>query len=85
MIVVIAAAVTIYKMIRSLFVKIQSEDPGRALKPEEAPGLWTLTREVAQAVSTRPIDEIRVTPGCDLAVYEKGGFARRCRIARSGF
>jgi Peptidase family M48 len=28
-------------------------------------------------VSTRPIDEIRVTPGCDLAVYEKGGFREK--------
>jgi len=75
--VVIAAVVTIYKMVRSLFVKVESEDPGRALKPEEAPGLWALTREVAQVVSTRPIDEIRVTPGCDLAVYEKGGFREK--------
>jgi Zn-dependent protease with chaperone function/tetratricopeptide (TPR) repeat protein len=72
-----AALVTIYKMIRSLFIKIESEDPGRALKPEEAPGLWALTREVAQAVDTRPIDEIRVTPGCDLAVYEKGRFREK--------
>jgi hypothetical protein len=72
-----AAVVTIYKMIRSLFIKIESADPGRALKSEEAPGLWELTREVAQAVGTRPIDEIRVTPGCDLAVYEKGGFREK--------
>src|SRR5262249_47326617 len=77
LIVVIGAVVTIYKMIRSLFVKIESEDPGRALKPEEAPGLWKLRREVAQAVGTRPIDEIRVTPGCELAVYEKGGFREK--------
>ncbi|HEV2664635.1 MAG TPA: tetratricopeptide repeat protein [Blastocatellia bacterium] len=77
LIVVVAAVVTIYKMIRSLFVKIESEDPGRALKAEEAPGLWALTREVAQAIGTRPIDEIRVTPGCDLAVYEKGGFREK--------
>ncbi len=77
LVVIIAALVTIFKMIRSLFVKIQSEDPGRALKPEEAPGLWDLTREVAEAVGTRPIDEIRVTPGCDLAVYEKGGFREK--------
>jgi tetratricopeptide (TPR) repeat protein len=76
-IVVIAALLTVYKMIRSLFVKIESGDPGRALKPEEAPGLWELTREVAQAVGTRPIDEIRVTPGCDLAVYEKGRFREK--------
>jgi tetratricopeptide (TPR) repeat protein/Zn-dependent protease with chaperone function len=77
LILIVAAVVTVYKMIRSLFVKIESEDPGRALKPEEAPGLWELTREVAQAVGTRPIDEIRVTPGCDLAVYEKGRFREK--------
>jgi Zn-dependent protease with chaperone function len=77
LIVIVAAVVTVYKMIRSLFVKIESGDPGRALKPEEAPGLWALTREVAQALGTRPIDEIRVTPGCDLAVYEKGRFREK--------
>ena len=72
LILVIAAGVTIFKMIRSLFIKIESEDPGRALLEEEAPELWKLTREVAASVNTRPIDEIRITPGCDLAVYEKG-------------
>jgi Zn-dependent protease with chaperone function len=77
LLVIIATVVTIYKMIRSLFVKVEREDPGRALKPEEAPGLWALTREVARVVRTRPIDEIRVTPGGDLAVYEKGGFRER--------
>ncbi|MEP7336374.1 MAG: M48 family metalloprotease [Acidobacteriota bacterium] len=76
-ILVIGALITIFKMIHSLFIKIESEDPGRALQPEEAPGLWQLTREVAQAVGTRPIDEIRVTPGCDLAVYEKGSFREK--------
>src|SRR5215470_17814138 len=77
LIVIVAAVVTVYKMIRSLFVKFESKDPGRALKPEEAPELWVLTRDVAQAVGTRPIDEIRVTPGCDLAVYEKGRFREK--------
>ncbi|HMV50841.1 MAG TPA: M48 family metallopeptidase, partial [Blastocatellia bacterium] len=72
LVLVIGALITIYRMIHSLFVKIESEDPGRALLPEEAPELWQLTREVAAAVGTRPIDEIRVTPGCELAVYEKG-------------
>lgn len=76
-ILVIGALITIFKMIQSLFVKIESEDPGRVLQPEEAPGVWQLTREVASAVGTRPIDEIRVTPGCDLAVYEKGSFREK--------
>jgi Tfp pilus assembly protein PilF/Zn-dependent protease with chaperone function len=63
---------TIYKMIQSLFVKIKAEDPGRALTLEEAPELWTLTREVASDVGTRAVEEIRITPGTDVAVYEKG-------------
>lgn len=73
----IAAIVTVYKMIRSLFIKIESEDPGRSLTYDEAPGLWELTRTVAEAVGTRPVDEIRVTPGTDLAVYEKGSYRER--------
>jgi tetratricopeptide (TPR) repeat protein len=76
-IICIGALLTVYKMIRSLFIKIESEDPGRSLKHEEAPGLWDLTRAVAEAVGTRPIDEIRITPGTDLAVYEKGSFRER--------
>jgi hypothetical protein len=63
---------TIYKMVHSLFVKIDSQDPGRSLKLEEAPGLWDLTREVAMDVGTRPVDEIRMTVGTDVAVYERG-------------
>ena len=71
------ALITVYKMIRSLFIKIESEDPGRSLSYEEAPGLWDLTLTVAEAVGTRPVDEIRITPGTDLAVYEKGSFRER--------
>ena len=66
------AVVTVYKMIRSLFIRIESEDPGRSLSHEEAPRLWDLARKVAETVGTRPVDEIRVTPGTDLAVYESG-------------
>jgi len=73
----IGALITVYKMVRSLFIKIESEDPGRSLSEEEAPGLWDLTRRVAEAVGTRPVDEIRITPGTDLAVYEKGSYRER--------
>lgn len=68
----VGALITVYQMVRSLFVKREEEDPGRPLREEEAPGLWALAREVAGAVGTRPVDEIRVTPGTDLAVYERG-------------
>ncbi|MEK6301643.1 MAG: tetratricopeptide repeat protein [Acidobacteriota bacterium] len=77
LILVFGALVTVYAMIRSLFIKIESEDPGRTLREDEAPELWALVREVAQTVSTRPVDEIRVTPGTDMAVYERGSFKER--------
>jgi Zn-dependent protease with chaperone function len=69
---VIAALVTVFKMVQSLFVRVDEEEPGRSLETIEAPGLWTLAHEVANTVGTRAIDEIRVTPGTDLAVYERG-------------
>lgn len=75
--IVIGALVTIFTMIRSLFIRIHSEDPGRPLTQAEAPALWALTRQVAETVGTRPIDEIRVTPGTEMAVYENGSFRER--------
>lgn len=74
---VFGAVVTVYKMIRSLFIKIESEDPGRPLRETEAPGLWALVRDVAETVGTRAVDEIRVTPGTEMAVYERGSFKER--------
>ncbi|HZM99869.1 MAG TPA: tetratricopeptide repeat protein [Pyrinomonadaceae bacterium] len=76
-ILVIGGLITIFTMIRSLFIKVESVDPGRSLNYEEAPGLWDLTRTVAACVDTRAVDEIRITPGTDLAVYEKGTLRER--------
>ena len=73
----LGALITSYKMIRSLFLKIEQDDPGRPLKVYEAPGLWELTRSVAETVKTRPVDEIRITPGTELAVYERGSWREK--------
>jgi Zn-dependent protease with chaperone function len=73
----IGAIVTVYQMVHSLFVRVNAEEPGRCLSLDEAPGLWGLTREVAQNLGTRPLDEIRVTPGTDMAVYERGSHQER--------
>jgi tetratricopeptide (TPR) repeat protein len=75
----VGTVATIYQMIRTLFIRPTLEDPGRALKREEAPGLWQLVGQVAHKVGTRSIDEIRITPGTDLAVYEKGSSRQRDR------
>jgi Zn-dependent protease with chaperone function len=68
----VGAGFSIYGMIRSLFVKVKYQDPGKALAESDAPGLFDLVREVAKTMETRPIDEIRVTPYTDFAVYERG-------------
>ena len=73
----IGGLITIYTMVRSLFTKVDNADPGRSLNYDEAPGLWDLTRTVAATVNTRAVDEIRITPGTDLAVYEKGTLRER--------
>lgn len=73
----IGGIITIFTMVRSLFIKIETVDPGRSLNYDEAPALWDLTRTVAGTVDTRPVDEIRITPGTDLAVYEKGTLRER--------
>lgn len=71
------ALATVFIMIRSLFIKIDSEDPGRPLQRDEAPALWALVYDVARTLRTRPVDEIRITPGTEMAVYERGSFKAR--------
>jgi len=74
----IGALVTLWAILRSLFVRVRDyEDPGRAVSETDAPGLWAMVREVAQEVETRPVDEIWLTPGTDLAVYERGSMRQR--------
>lgn len=63
---------SIFYMFKSLIIRPKIEDPGRVLERAEAPRLWELVTAVAGDVKTRPIDEIRVTPGVELAVYERG-------------
>lgn len=75
----IVTLTTIYQMIRTLFIRQESRDPGRELKPEEAPGFRQLLSKVADTVETRAIDRIRITPGTDLAVYEKGSRRERAK------
>lgn len=77
LILVVGAIITVYKMIESLFVRLNDAEPGRKLRQEEAPELWALTREVATKLKTRPFDQIRICPGTEMAVYERGSFRDR--------
>lgn len=75
----IGGVISIYAMVRSLLIKVNYEDPGRELKEEEAPALFALTRGVAATMGTRAVDEIRITPETDLAVYETGSWKEKLR------
>ncbi|MES2761582.1 MAG: M48 family metalloprotease [Bacteroidota bacterium] len=79
LVLLIGACITVYGMIRSLILKVKHEDPGRKLEEKDAPALFALTKEVAQTMGTRPIDEIRITPETDLAVYELGSWREKLR------
>jgi Zn-dependent protease with chaperone function len=50
-----------------------TQPPGAVLDEEQAPALWTLVRDVAAAVGTRPPDEIRLTDEVNAGVWEDAG------------
>jgi Zn-dependent protease with chaperone function len=75
----IGAVVTVVKMVQALFVKADDSQPGRPLGRENAPDLWNLTREVAEKLGTRSLDQIRITTGTEMAVYERGTRQERRR------
>jgi len=74
---VVGTIATLVSMVRSFFIRIKHEDPGEPVTREEAGALWRLVEEVAVTLDTRPIDEIRITPGTDLCVYERGTWRER--------
>jgi Zn-dependent protease with chaperone function len=77
---VLVGAFTVWALIRSVFVRRAAEpDPGRRLTDAEAPGLWTVLREVAGEVGTRPVDDVFLTPGTEVAVSERGSMTARLR------
>lgn len=79
LIVGVGGVITAISGIRTAFVRVQDSDNGRAITAEELPELWNVAREVAEKVGTRPVDEIRLTAGTDLCVYEKGSALARRR------
>ncbi len=70
---IVAAGAILYSLVASLFVRTPDVEPGRPLKPDEAPALWKLTQDVADRVHTRPVQAIYLTPGTEIGVTERGG------------
>ncbi|MFL6260901.1 MAG: M48 family metallopeptidase [Thermoanaerobaculia bacterium] len=69
--------VTLSAIVKSLFVRGEDGDPGLRLDLGGEPRLQTLLNEVAARIGTRPVDNVYLTPGTDLAVMERGGMLRQ--------
>ncbi len=78
-IILVLVFVTLVSMVKSLFVRGGKEDPGLRLPLAGEPGLRALLAEVASRIGTRPVDNVYLTPGTELAVMERGGMLRQLR------
>ncbi len=81
-IIAILTLVTLWSILRSLFVRVKDEDPGLRLDPAKAPELRAALDEVAQRVGTRAVDNVYLTPGTEVAVMERGGVLRQLAGSR---
>jgi Zn-dependent protease with chaperone function len=70
--VVVIVGVTVVSMIKSLFVRRDDEEPGMRLDLSKHPRLRALLEEVAKRIGTRPVDQVYLTPGTDVAVMQRG-------------
>jgi len=78
---VVVVFVTLGAMVRSLLVRPDRTDPGVKLDATAHPKLAAVLQEVAKQIGTRPVDNVYLTPGTDLAVTERGGVLRQMRSA----
>ena len=81
-IIAILTLVTLWSILKSLFVRARDEDPGLRLDPAKAPALRAALDEVAGRVGTRPVDNVYLTPGTEVAVMERGGVLRQLAGSR---
>lgn len=79
LVVLAVCGVTFWATLKSLFVRPDEEDPGEKLDLPRHSELKNVLDEVAGQIGTRPVDNVYLTPGTDLAVMERGGFGRRVR------
>jgi hypothetical protein len=76
-IIAIGVLITVFAILKSLFVRRVDEDPGTRLDLSQNPGLRNLLNEVAGRIGTRPVDTVYLTPGTEVAVMERGGMLKQ--------
>jgi Zn-dependent protease with chaperone function len=78
-VIVILVGVTLAAIVKSVFARGREADPGVKLDPAAEPRLRDLLHEVAARIGTRPVDNVYLTPGTELAVMERGGMLTQIR------
>jgi Zn-dependent protease with chaperone function len=78
-VVVILTAVTLWAIVKSLFIRGRDVDPGMKLDPAANPKLREVLDAVAAKIQTRPVTNVYITPGTDMAVMERGGVSSQVR------
>jgi len=73
----IVVVVTVFAILKSLFIRRIDEDPGTRMDLSQNPGLRDLLNEVAGRIGTRPVDNVYLTPGTEVAVMERGGMFKQ--------
>jgi Zn-dependent protease with chaperone function len=71
--------ITAISGLRTAFVKIPEPSVGRSLRSTESPKFWQFVQKIAEDVGTRPVDDIWVTPGVEMAVTERGTWRQKLR------
>lgn len=69
---VVIVGVTIWSILKSLFVRASDEDPGNKVDLAVEPRLRQLLDDVAARIGTRAVDNVYLTPGTEVAVMERG-------------
>lgn len=82
---------TAWVVLRSLFVRRREVEPGTPVDLSANPRLRETLDEVAKKVGTRPVDTVYLTPGTEVAVFERGGIraglrgtGERCLVLGAG-
>ena len=79
----IGVLVTLWAVLKAVFAIFfaKEEDPGPVLDLDAHPDLKAVLHEVAAAIDTASVDTVFMTPGTDIAVFERGGLAKQIRGA----
>jgi Zn-dependent protease with chaperone function len=91
LIIVVVTGVTAFAIVRGLFARHEDQDPGARADLGTQPRLRHVLDDVAQRIGTRPVDTVFLTPGTEVAVFERGdmrhqlqGRTERCLILGIG-